>query len=261
MTSPAAIRLFEELAAGTWDRIKYGEELRCRQGEETITDINLLELKRANLSSVAVDKVDKQRERDTGLDWEWWIGSNSEGWWRYAVQAKRISASGRYRSLRHHIGARFQIDLLETYANANRCIPLYCFYNYLPLQNGAQYWHCPLPYEESQFGCTVVPLDSVRIAFPQREPKTFEALHEHRSARPWRCVVKCPEINRARTGVDHPLASVANGSIERHPSAPTWLVSEGEDVEGVALPPEFYNREIEIYPKRIMFVDTGQGAG
>lgn len=129
----SAQQLFEELATATWDRIRYGVELECSQGEETITDINLLDMKRAALPNLYLWKANKAAEAETGLDWEWWVGSNGRRWWRYAVQAKKLSKTGSYDSLRHKVRGRQQFDLLTEYAKANRgCIPLYCFYNYVP---------------------------------------------------------------------------------------------------------------------------------
>ena len=49
-------QLFEQLAEATWGRVRYGEELQCSQSEEMLTNIDLLEMKRARLWTVAVRK-------------------------------------------------------------------------------------------------------------------------------------------------------------------------------------------------------------
>ena len=85
-----AVKLLESLAKQTWDRIKDGYELEISQGEETITDLNLLEIKRSGIRSFQVVKLTKAEEAIKGIDWEWWIGSESQGWLRYAIQAKKI---------------------------------------------------------------------------------------------------------------------------------------------------------------------------
>lgn len=160
-----AVQIFEELAKATWERIQFGEKLGCRQGEETITDINILDLKRARLCEVFIPKINKGTESQTGIDWEWWIGFDQRGWWRYAVQAKKVDIDQKYGKLRHKIGKfhqkRFQIDILESYAQGNNCIPLYCLYNFIDDNNLQKYWHCNLNYDKFQFGCTVVPVDVI----------------------------------------------------------------------------------------------------
>ena len=89
-----ATKILETLAKATWERIFFGEVLDCSQGEETITDINLLDIKRAATSGgytgMHILKTNKADEAKFGIDWEWWIGSHLGGWWRYAVQAKKL---------------------------------------------------------------------------------------------------------------------------------------------------------------------------
>jgi hypothetical protein len=114
---PQAIRLFETLAEQTWDRIRDAHELDVSQGEETITDLNLLEIKRNGISTIRVVKLSIDEEAIKGIDWEWWIGSDAQGWLRYAVQARKIHfASQRYDSLGHKVNGVLQIDLLEVFA-------------------------------------------------------------------------------------------------------------------------------------------------
>ncbi len=55
MSSAAA--LLERLAEETWDRLHLSHELRCRQSEQTFTDINLLELTRWRLPGIRVYKA------------------------------------------------------------------------------------------------------------------------------------------------------------------------------------------------------------
>ncbi|RCX15622.1 hypothetical protein DFP94_11470 [Fontibacillus phaseoli] len=245
------IDLFEKLAIDTWERLKYGEELNCSQSEETITDINLLEIKRANLHDILVSKSDKYEEGITGIDWEWWIGSNSTGWWRYAVQAKKLSENRKYNKLRHRVGQEYQIDILERYSKSNNCIPLYCFYNYIDDNMLNKNWHCYLPFEKEQLGCTVVPLDSVRKAFTLRADKSFSALHSDFRSIPWRCLVRCPDflvdINKNSS---HPLASIGYEKVRPYKINLSNVTSES------ILNSEFYNHEIEILPKRIMIIQT-----
>lgn len=253
-------KLFEELASATWDRIQVGEELQCSQGEETITDLNLLELKRADLRNLHIRKVTKAEESKSGIDWEWWIGSNSRGWWRYAVQAKKLNQDRRYSALRHKIGHHYQIDILEEFARLNRCIPLYCFYNFTE-EDTRSYWHCSLPYEPTQFGCTIAPLDVVRNVFARNKPKSFGAVHGHAAVFPWRCLVKCPELLPTPQSGGHFLATGAFSQITPYPVLPPFLRNQQREVLVRELPNDYYNPNIivnnsQVYPRRIVVVDV-----
>ncbi|MDH6671229.1 hypothetical protein M2277_001879 [Paenibacillus sp. LBL] len=243
--------LFEKLAYDTWERLKYGEVLNCSQSEETITDINLLEIKRAGLQDILVSKSDKSQEGVTGIDWEWWIGSNSTGWWRYAVQAKKLSKERKYHKLRHKVGTEYQIDILEKYATANNCIPLYTFYNYTDSNTLHKNWHCNLAFEKEQLGCTVVPIDVVRQAFQIRSDKSFTSLHKDKRSVPWRCLVKCPlySVHSSQNSC-HPLASAGYKEVRPYKINLSNMTSE------TILDSEFYNHKIEILPKRILIIRT-----
>lgn len=98
----ATCSLFEHLAADTWQRLMYGIALACSQSENTITDLNLLEICRANLPHLRVYKARGRDEPKNGFDWEWFIGNQKNGWYRFSVQAKKLYDQKRkYSSLRH----------------------------------------------------------------------------------------------------------------------------------------------------------------
>ncbi|MCD4692205.1 MAG: hypothetical protein K8R79_04785, partial [Calditrichales bacterium] len=185
--------LFEKLANDTWDRLKYSFQLGISQNEETITDINLLEICKRNFNEIKILKLTKDEESKKGIDWEWWIGSNRYGWLRFAVQAKKISDDSRsYKSINHKVNGRLQINILEEYSQLTKAIPMYCFYNYVDFKNLEKYWHCKYEFDKKQLGCTISPLSIVKQASKQRGKKTFEFIHSHRLSLPWRCITKCP---------------------------------------------------------------------
>jgi hypothetical protein len=192
-----SVKLFEKLASYTWQRILSSEKFNISQGEETITDLNLLEIAMSQSSEVTVVKTAKYKEKDQGTDWEWWIGNNRIGYLRYAVQAKKIDKHFiHYKALGHKVDSEKQIDILERYAQNNRAIPLYCFYNYSQNTNLKPYWHCNLPPDNEQFGCTITPLKNVKQALQQRGKRTFDFLHSFSSTKPWRCLVRCPSLRQ-----------------------------------------------------------------
>lgn len=192
-----SVKLFEKLASYTWQRILFSEEFKISQGEETITDLNLLEIAMSQYSGVKVIKTAKYEEKNQGTDWEWWIGNSRIGYLRYAVQAKKIDKKFiHYKSLGHKVESEQQIDILEKYARINRAIPLYCFYNYSDNTDLTPYWHCNLRLDDEQFGCTITPLKNVKQALQQRGKRTFAFLHSFVNTKPWRCLVRCPSLRQ-----------------------------------------------------------------
>ena len=190
--------VMERLAADTWSRIPLVRDLGIAFGEETFTDLLLLDLILSAKQRTQIIQTKKSAEAVQGTDWEWWIGSDSLGWIPYAIQAKRIAKKGtNYTSLTHRVNGTPQIDLLERYAASQQSYPIYCFYNSVPSIDVTKFWHCGLPPKEPQLGCTVVPTDVVRKAINQYGGKNFEFIHEHDDALPWRCLTTCPWIAAA----------------------------------------------------------------
>lgn len=190
------IKFLEGLAEDTWERVRDGHALGIRLGETGLTDLLLLEIKRTNPPHLRVFKTPHHLESSCGTDWEWWIGSNQTGWLRYAVQAKKLYLpSHAYDALGHTVGGVPQVDVLEAYANANRAIPIYCFYNYSDWVNLATCWQCNLPRQDAQLGCTITPSFIVRHALAGRGTRKFESIHAYPQTIPWRCLLKCPLLH------------------------------------------------------------------
>jgi len=198
-------RYLEELARKTWLRLRYSREFGITQGEETITDLHLLEFRMSGISDIQrVDKCPKHLERTRGLDWEWIIGSNQFGWIKYAIQAKKLSldindlTKGRYKSLHQPFydgSGTTQLEVLKSFARKGNMTPLYCLYNYIQKPSFLPYWNCnQRPIDEEQLGCTVTPLKIAETAIATRGGRRFDDLHLHSETIPWRCLVSCPII-------------------------------------------------------------------
>ncbi|MDX2255397.1 MAG: DUF6615 family protein [Pseudanabaenaceae cyanobacterium bins.39] len=256
------MELFEKLASSTWQRIFYANQHEVSQGEETITDINLLEIAMSQSSEVTVVKTDKYREKDQGTDWEWWIGNSRIGYLRYAVQAKKIDAKfTKYKYLKHKVDSVEQSDILERHAQNNGAIPLYCFYNYSKNTDLSPYWHCNLPPEYKQLGCTVTPLKNVKKAINQWGKSTFDFLHTPYDTKPWRCLVYCPsllQVYESRTAIH---TSWGFGDVSVFPRLPenlshaietnsTFRLFNDHRKQLDYLDDEFYREG--YYPKRIL---------
>ncbi|MFC6662572.1 DUF6615 family protein [Deinococcus multiflagellatus] len=174
----------EELARRTWHRTRWGWALKCHQGEETFTDINLLDLMRWSTRH-RVLKTSKQDEKHKGTDWEWFI--RHRGVWRsFAVQAKKVSPSGRYDALHHPVkGSSLvlpgmvipQIDVLELYSKLTGAAPLYVLFNHDPTAD-ATTWHCHLSLSSEQLGCSVADLTFIRTALGTYGGRFFTPIHQ-----------------------------------------------------------------------------------
>ncbi|WP_413174785.1 DUF6615 family protein [Anabaena azotica] len=258
-----AIDVFENLASSTWERIHLGEAYKVCQGEETITDYNLLEIAMAKCPEVNIIKTPKTVEKSQGTDWEWWIGNNRLGWLRYAVQAKKINPNtSRYDALKHtvplydehrnKVGETEQIDILEQYARIRNAIPMYCFYNYVENSGLDDYWHCNLSYEINQFGCTVTPSKNVRAALSERGARKFNFLHKFDNTKPWRCLVRCPLLLQVYQTGSARDTSLGFENVVIYPDLPFDLSFVLETGYLEEFSSEFYSRDIDIYPKRIL---------
>jgi hypothetical protein len=192
--------VLESLARSTWERLRDARTLGIRFGEETITDLLLLELKRLGSGQIRIIQTPKSIEKTSGTDWEWWVRApGNAGWYRFAIQAKKLdSKSNRYERLRHRVGPVLQLNLLKQYAWKHGAIPLYCFFNHVDNFDAAklrQVWHCCDEKRElQQLACTVVPLPVIEYVVTPRVSKSFSAVHSHRGAVPWRCLLKCPHL-------------------------------------------------------------------
>jgi hypothetical protein len=254
------IALFQDLAQDTWERLRDAHVLGMRIGEAGITDLLLLEIKRANLPNLTVLKTPNNLEPDQGTDWEWWIGSPCTGWLRYAVQAKKLYTSTRsYSALGHKVGGVPQIDTLEQYATVNGAIPLYCFFNHCDWVDLVGCWQCRLPRQDSQLGCTISPSFVVRQALANRGQRTFEFIHSHSQSLPWRCLVGCPLLRllyRPDTVEGKALAvQMFDREITVYPQLPPGFETAIGTGETAFLSPEFYSEEAGSHPRRILVAD------
>ena len=102
-------------------------------GEETITDLALLEISKRQPLDIITVKFGKYREAQEGADWEWWFLSQS-GIIGMRIQAKRIhfvNGEYEYTYLDYKRSENeYQVDVLLENAQKRRVVPLYAFYNY-----------------------------------------------------------------------------------------------------------------------------------
>jgi hypothetical protein len=199
-------KIFEKLAFITWDTVGQAYSNRILFGEDAITSVNLLALKNERTHTLVIEDT-RVDEHNKGCDFEFWIGSKTKGWFRYAIQAKKITVSNqRYDSLSHKVGGIPQISILETYANLNQAIPLYCLFNHS--LNALHYQpHCPKYKNVKELGCSITPLSTAKTALDIRGARNFHWFHNRSETLPWSCLIRCPNISqhwpKSQVGFDY----------------------------------------------------------
>ena len=106
----------------------YRPDVPVSYGEETITESNLLELRRRHADVVKLRTFSKQQESRVGSDWEWHIVGRRRTL-KMRVQAKRLQRNGVLK-IRHEVArsGSQQRDLLIQTALADGMRPMYCIY-------------------------------------------------------------------------------------------------------------------------------------
>ena len=268
------------LSRDIWERLRDVKALppanSVRLGEETITDLLMLDLNRQGLTSATFTQTPKHREATRGTDFECWLGSDHTGWLRLAVQAKKLNLrSERYANLKHKSKGGRQIDRLERYAASNEAIPLYCLYNYSEFVVPSKHWHCcQRPFQEEELGCTITPSTNIRKVIGLWGKKNFDYIHRYENTIPWRCLASCPMVRELF--METPIAGPP-GQARRPSPFPSHRRLYPElpprvrvDVRGDSpyrdrrpipsdeLDPDYYNREVG-FPSRICVFETQPG--
>ena len=288
----------ERLAVATWDRLRDIKAFSqrpepfnsVRLGETTITDLAMLDLCRQGLTKSMFLQTPQHMERFWGTDFEWWVGSRGTGWFRLAVQAKKLDMKqSRYVSLAYKPNGVPQINTLEQYASQNRATALYCLYNYSGGVDGRRHWHCcQRSFRAEELGCTLARLSRIRQAISRKGKRTFDFVHQNVSTLPWQCVAICPRVrdafNEARMPfgvqqerepvVPFPLIDLSSYYPELPPYRPlsrlgrlslpyldVWADDDmaGYDIQVVEFDDslaEFYNLEVGV-PRAINVTDLG----
>lgn len=253
--------LLEELAQHTWQMIAAAAELGLAWPEETITVQHMLAMRARGRPFIHVIPSNKPQEARYGFDWLWFVGTPVDGWWAYAIQAKRIDSAGVYRYLRHAVNRKQQWKLLSDYSKVHGCVPLYCFFNGQQSAAARAAWHCSEVFDESQLGCTLAPLEIVRPFIRRGRTGTFATIHESDRVLPWRCIVACSEVNPLGHRVPHPLASQGFEGVRSHPRLPSYVADTlGYRYSGAGIDVEEGARwEADGGPRATVVFDISQG--
>ncbi|WP_414657819.1 hypothetical protein ACINK0_17050 [Deinococcus sp. VB343] len=242
----------EKVAERTWKRTALGWQLKCRQGEETFTDTNLLDLLISSPRKHKIFKIPKPIEKHLGADWLWYVGR--PGAWRaYLVQAKKVEPDGGYKSVYHKqsfspswLGISppvRQLDVLEGFARRFGAMPVYAYFNHYKAA-GLPHWHCCQTLDIGQLGCTLSPSSTVKL--PGLTGKDgFNKVHAVSETLPWRCIQNCPNIN----------VQTQSKALFRAPEAS--IIPLDEDADEISLEDflrrfDFQMEEIPFLPKYVV---------
>ena len=275
MTSPQSLSLdtiLQSLSKDIWERLRDVSALptaySVRFGEETITDIMMLDLNRQGLTRAIFVQTPKSKEALAGTDFEWWLGSDATGWIRLAVQAKKIHlGSGRYPNLKHPVKGVSQIDLLEQFAARQGAIPLYCLYNYTDIADSSRHWHCcQRPFQEEELGCTITPSSNIKQSIRLWGAKNFDFVHSQMDTIPWRCLALCPRVralfHQGQEGMSQLPIPLFGTSPRLYSRLPDRLRVETDDVprrsrrvlQSEELDRDLYDPEVG-FPRRISVLE------
>lgn len=250
------------LTIDVWDNIGLSNRLHTKYGEETISDILLLELAKLRNYNLRIIQTPKDREKYKGTDWEWFIGSQSYGWIRFAIQAKKAdpnSKNGDYSCLKHTVGTEEQIDILKRYSKANNAVPLYCLYNHYSKANEPDHWHCKRIFEQKLLGWTITAIRNVETALTTHGCRNFEFMHKQKETLPTKCLFDCPVLIKQyqdKSLIDKKI-KIFDTEVVKIKSIPSSLIEQRDITSIDNYPEELYNRQIEIYPKRIAIFNLG----
>lgn len=121
---------FVELGDATSRNLAFsqGKGVGVSYGEETITETNLLEIRRRHPKLVRLHAFSKHAEAQNGADWEWHIVGHRRSL-KMRVQAKRVQRN-KVLKIAHEVksSGKQQRDLLIAGAAAAGMKPVYCIY-------------------------------------------------------------------------------------------------------------------------------------
>ncbi|GAB5461020.1 DUF6615 family protein [Hoeflea alexandrii] len=141
-------------------------DVHVSYGEETITETNLLELRRLHPAIITLRTFPKLKESKIGADWEWHIKGRARVF-RMRVQAKRLQKDDKLK-IPHEVKSSKdqQIDLLITKAKEDRLKPVYCIYS---AERQRSHWktkHDGGGLNSFEAGCLLVDAQKVKAKMP-----------------------------------------------------------------------------------------------
>lgn len=183
-----------ELADSTSQNLGFAhrDDVEVGYGEETITETNLLELRRRHPARIRLTAFTRKKESLNGADWEWHVIGRARRL-IMRVQAKRVQKNGVLR-VSHVVkgSGRQQIDLLIANARADGRMPVYCLY---ASEAQRSYWKAQSPADDREgfeYGCLLASAHKIRA----RNPKALGDIEK--DCIPWHYLVERRRFSRPR---------------------------------------------------------------
>jgi hypothetical protein len=168
------------------------DDVGVSYGEETITETNLLELRRRHPAIITLNTFGKKKEARNGADWEWHIIGRHRKF-RMRVQAKRLQKDDKLK-VAHEVksSGKQQIDLLIADAKAHRLKPVYCIYSSERQRNHWKKDKVSSGFEAFEAGCLLAPAEAVK----KKMPKTLAQIEK--DCVPWHYLVERGQYAHAK---------------------------------------------------------------
>jgi hypothetical protein len=193
MSQTPLCETFRSLAFHTFAQISKARRIGHQLLEETITDINILELKDRHPGEIYSRTFNKVEEGTNGADWEWWLTDQRRMLWLgIRVQAKILKTKSNSFEHLHYKSKKgiYQLDKLKSAAQKNNLLPIYCLY----FQNQSLSWP---PFRQCRtftnniesYGCSLLGVDHVNFLQSNHEKCDFNSVMV--AAVPWHCLVCC----------------------------------------------------------------------
>ena len=134
----------ERVAERTWYTLDRANQLRVRFGEESLTDLLLLDMvPHQHTRGFLVVPPTKRDEGWCGADLLVAVRHQTGRWSLYALQAKKLNPDkNRYPALAYVSRSVEQLDKLERFARQLHALPIYLLYNHSDTVKRSHHWHC-----------------------------------------------------------------------------------------------------------------------
>lgn len=186
--------VFLRNSINTWDLIAASRTSNYQLKEETITDLNILELKKQLAKQVITVPFNKIEEGKNGADWEWWFQDKSGFWIGVRVQAKIIDiATNNFEHL-HYKGKKkkkFQSEEIIRQALRSKPprIPVYTLYSHWDDNIVSAKWTCgSFPKYVDLYGCSTM---SALDVYKRRTKNERDLKSLLVDMKPWHCLICC----------------------------------------------------------------------
>lgn len=187
----------ESVADRTWSILGRARALRSRFGEESLTDLLVLDmLPYQHARGFWLSPTTKREEASCGADLLVAVRYRTGRWSRLVLQAKKLYPEDNYRMLNGGQKCFDQLKKLERCARHLRALPLYLLYNHTNSALASQHWRCTQPFAAEQLGCTLVPSWHIRRMIRGWVPRTFDQAHRISQSILWRCAFDCPDAEK-----------------------------------------------------------------